>query len=389
MGPVSAHYPALDGDGRAALWCGGIDNFIGDVDIDVDGYEIWRAGVAVPVEPQVFDVLCYLIEHRHRVVGKMELLDNIWGDRFVGESALATRIKSARKAVGDDGRRQEVIRTSHGRGYRFVAEIVQTTVGDFADTTDEPALATVEAAEPAAQQSNVPAPVRPLVARDDELAALQQLLAANRLVTVVGPGGVGKTRLALEAATKWDHSSLGAVTFAALASISSPEEVSVAIRDALGAPTAASADAFGAVREALAGKSALLVLDNFEHLVDAATTLADLVESVPGIRLLITSRERLGLAGEQILELEPLALVPDGSADSLTTAPAVTFFEHAVRGVGSDVQLDGQHSGDAIAICETLDGLPLAIELAVSTDTVFPADIPEVAPRIAGNHGCR
>ncbi len=95
----------------------------GDHEIDLDRYEVRRAGHPVPVEPQVFDVLCYLVEHRDRVVTKEELLDNVWGDRFVSESALTSRIKDARRAVGDDGQLQHVIRTVHGRGYRFVADL--------------------------------------------------------------------------------------------------------------------------------------------------------------------------------------------------------------------------------------------------------------------------
>jgi pimeloyl-ACP methyl ester carboxylesterase/DNA-binding winged helix-turn-helix (wHTH) protein len=94
-----------------------------DREIDLERFEIRRGGHPVPVEPQVFDVLRYLVEHRDRVVMREELLDNVWGDRFVSESALTSRIKDARRAVGDDGQSQQVIRTVHGRGYRFVAEV--------------------------------------------------------------------------------------------------------------------------------------------------------------------------------------------------------------------------------------------------------------------------
>ncbi len=97
----------------------------GDVEMDLAGHEIRRSGEPVPVEPQVFDVLAYLVEHRDRLVPKTELLDEVWGDRFVSESALTSRIKAARRAVGDNGRDQQVIRTVHGRGYRFVAELVE------------------------------------------------------------------------------------------------------------------------------------------------------------------------------------------------------------------------------------------------------------------------
>ncbi len=338
----------------------------GAVVVDFGNYELIRDGQTVSIEPQVFDVLRYLIEHRDRVVGKEELLDNVWGNRFVSESALSSRIKSARQAVGDDGRRQEVIKTTHGRGYRFVAaldEAPDASQDDLArGSSNEPSHRPVER-----RPSTVPAPARPLVARDDEYDELVELLAANRMVTLVGPGGVGKTRLAIEVATRWDQSSGGAATFVGLAAVAGPDEVFVAIRDALGIAGSASADAFGAVGEALSGDSALLVLDNFEHVIESSTDLAELVKSVPGLWLLVTSRERLGLAGEQVLELQPLSVAADGS----TVGSAVTFFEHAVRGVGSAVDLDIDGRDDAAAICRTLDGLPLAIELAAAQTRYF------------------
>ena len=96
----------------------------GDVEVDTDRFEVRRSSEPVAVEPQVFDLLVYLIEHRDRVVTKAELLDNVWGDRFVSESALTSRIKAVRRAVGDDGRAQKIVHTVHGRGYRFVADVV-------------------------------------------------------------------------------------------------------------------------------------------------------------------------------------------------------------------------------------------------------------------------
>jgi pimeloyl-ACP methyl ester carboxylesterase/DNA-binding winged helix-turn-helix (wHTH) protein len=114
----------------------------GDVSIDSDRFTIDRRGERLQVQPQVFDVLVHLIEHRDRVVSKEELLDSVWGDQFVGESALTTRIKEARRAVGDDGVKQAVIRTAHGRGYQFVPEVdVEIPVPGAAPATAErPAL---------------------------------------------------------------------------------------------------------------------------------------------------------------------------------------------------------------------------------------------------------
>src|SRR4051794_25945185 len=92
-----------------------------DLEVDLDMFEVRRSGAAVPLEPQAFDVLAYLVTHRDRIVSKEELMDQVWGGRFVSEAAVTSRIKQLRRALGDDGQQQRTIRTQHGRGYRFVA----------------------------------------------------------------------------------------------------------------------------------------------------------------------------------------------------------------------------------------------------------------------------
>jgi len=154
-------------------------------ELDLPRFELRRHGAAVPIEPQVFDVLAYLIEHRDRVVTKEELLDNVWGDRFVSESALTSRIKAARRAIGDDGSRQTMIRTSHGRGYRFLGSLSDADAVAAADTT------TVD-----------PHPAV-LAGRQQELRELEHRLALaaagqRQLVFVAGSPGIGKTALVQE-----------------------------------------------------------------------------------------------------------------------------------------------------------------------------------------------
>jgi DNA-binding winged helix-turn-helix (wHTH) protein len=102
----------------------------GECELDLDRFELRRAGRLRPIEPQVFDLIAVLIRERHRVVPKEELLDTVWGNRFVTESALTSRVKAARQAIGDDGRRQRLIRTAHGRGYQFVAPVGQAAHPD-------------------------------------------------------------------------------------------------------------------------------------------------------------------------------------------------------------------------------------------------------------------
>src|SRR5438270_3817378 len=168
----------------------------GVCDLDTDIFELRRAGVPVPIEPQVFNVLAYLIEHRDRVVSKNEILDNVWGDRFVSESALTTRIKACRRAIGDDGQQQRMIKTLHGRGYRFVANV---RVGEFGRRDTDTDTDTDAVADAAGGQGDPSLPARwPIVGRRRELDRLAHWLQDHKTggVLFTGPAGVGKTRLA-------------------------------------------------------------------------------------------------------------------------------------------------------------------------------------------------
>lgn len=173
----------------------------GPHEVDFGRLELRRDGVPVPIEPQVFEVLAYLVEHRDHVVTKAELLDEVWDDRFVTESALTSRIKSARRAVLDDGRAQRVIQTVHGRGYRFVAPV------ELTDRRADPPSSGMSESPPAERlgrgsRNDLPAlDARwPLVGRRDDLAQLQRWLEDPAVggVLLTGPAGVGKSRLGRE-----------------------------------------------------------------------------------------------------------------------------------------------------------------------------------------------
>lgn len=175
-----------------------------EYELDTRSYELRRDGEPCAVEPQVFDVLLHLVRNRDRVVTKRELLDEVWGHRFVGESTMSSRVMAARKTVGDDGRAQRVIRTIHGRGFRFVAEVEER----------EPALRESDA--PPDPVVAAPARVARAVGRDAETgtltAALDDALAGRRrIVFVTGEAGLGKTTLveAFLAAAKERDPALG------------------------------------------------------------------------------------------------------------------------------------------------------------------------------------
>jgi DNA-binding winged helix-turn-helix (wHTH) protein len=125
----------------------------GTCELSLDRVELRRDGAPVAIEPQVFDVLAYLLTHRDRVVSKQELLDEVWGTRFVSESALTSRIKSARRAVGDTGRDQRIIHTVHGRGYRFVAEVEDDESSADGESFERMLERVLQCADPSARHS--------------------------------------------------------------------------------------------------------------------------------------------------------------------------------------------------------------------------------------------
>jgi DNA-binding winged helix-turn-helix (wHTH) protein len=170
-----------------------------DCELDVGRHELRRAGQVVAVEPQVMDVLAYLARHSDRLVTKSELLDEVWGDRFVSESALTSRIKSARRAVGDTGRDQRIIRTIHGRGYRFVAPVVDATTREAAITGSAVATPSAEGRAPfrtiPAGAAGATGDVEP--ATDDRVTELVRALGAGHghLLGIEGPYASRKTAL--------------------------------------------------------------------------------------------------------------------------------------------------------------------------------------------------
>jgi predicted ATPase/DNA-binding SARP family transcriptional activator len=241
-----------------------------------------------------------------------------------------------------------------------------------------------------AATGNLPAPVTSFIGRADELARVDLLLGAGRLVTVIGTGGAGKTRLAVEAARRRSQEYRDGTWLVDLAPVTEPAEVTVAIVSAFNLRAAAMFESHGTGRpdvrsllallvERLASGEYLLVIDNCEHLVEAvADVVATLLRRCPPLRILATSREPLAVDGEALVPLAPLGLPPaDADLEAAARAPAVRLFAERAAAVAPEFALDPTTRPDVVEVVRRLDGLPLALELAAARLRTLP--LPELA----------
>ena len=219
-----------------------------------------------------------------------------------------------------------------------------------------------------------PQPPTPLVGREEESVALRQLLQADdpRLVTLIGPAGVGKTRLAQHVALAAAPLFPDGVAFVALDGLDDPRMVSGVIGESLGVRESADQHIDEALRAFLANRRTLLVLDTFEQILDAAPRIADLVRACPGVRVLVTSRVALHVRGERTVSLGPLSLPVQGDIRAIGASAAVRFLVERARDAMPDFALTPDNAPTVAAICARLDGLPLAIELAVPWLKIWP-----------------
>ena len=219
---------------------------------------------------------------------------------------------------------------------------------------------------------NLPAPTTPFVGRESELAALTHLLSTSncRLLTLVGPGGVGKTRLAIELAAGQKEAATDGICFVSLAALSNASFMTTAIADALNLSLPTTGNPATQLFNYLQEKELLLVLDNLEHLLVAGeqeiTLLSDILQHAPQVRLIVTSRQRLHLQGEWVFEIHGLPLPPAQETSQFDHYSAVNLFIQSARRVDSNFKLTLNDQPAVARICQLVDGLPLGIELAAA-----------------------
>jgi predicted ATPase/DNA-binding winged helix-turn-helix (wHTH) protein len=303
---------------------------------------------------RALEILFVLVEQAGNVVPKNHLMARVWPGIFVEEGTLRVHIASLRKALGDNHSGMRFIENVTGLGYRFVAPVA---------VIDNSAGAAIAAAE---SETPFPLELIRIVGRAQIIGKLVTQVPERRLVSIVGAGGIGKTALALAVADRLRASYRDGVHFVSLGGIADPGRVASAVASVFRQPVL-SEDPLPRLAEHLGSKQLLVVFDNCEHVIGAAAIVAEyLLRCCEGLQILATSREPLRAAGEWVHRLAPLEL-PNRNDLSATQAMRFSaiqlFVERATAGTGT-FQLNEADVSVVVDICQKLDGLPLAIELA-------------------------
>jgi predicted ATPase/DNA-binding winged helix-turn-helix (wHTH) protein len=323
-------------------------NRFGPFELELDERRLLKAGAAIALRPRTFDLLAALVDRAGHLVTKNELFDRVWPNMVVEEAALRVQVLALRKVLGADA-----IATVSGQGYRFMLPVMKGGI----ETNRIPA-----------PKHNLPYQLTSFIGRQQEIAQLKGLVKANRLVTLTGAGGAGKSRLAMEVAGQLLDAFADGVWMVELAALSDSRLVPQAVAKTLALTEQPTRPVIETLGDYLASKRLLLVLDNVEHLLEGCVQFVDLIlRRSPDVAILVTSRERLAMAGELTYRV-PSLTVPgprdNVAPDALLAYDGVRLLVDRARLLRPGFSVTAENAASLASICYRLDGIPLAIELA-------------------------
>jgi predicted ATPase/DNA-binding winged helix-turn-helix (wHTH) protein len=334
-------------------------------EIDLGRRELRSRGIPVPLGGRAFEVVTVLVQSASELVTKDHMMERVWPGAIVGEGTLHVHISAVRKALGPD---RGLLKTASGRGYRLLGNWTP----QYREGTAAPVYSSLTRTS-GSPPNNFPPLITRLVGRAAACQFVRDLVSAYRVVTLTGPGGIGKTSLAIKAVRYLLPDFEDGGWLVELASLSDPGLVPSTVAATLGLKVTGEISAESVAR-AVGGRHLLLVLDNCEHVIDAAASLAEtLTRLCPRTTIVATSREVLRIDGEAVYRVPPLDVPALGQAapDYIMQYSAVELFVARTKALNAGFTPTAEDLASIGAICRHLDGIPLAIEFAAARAAVL------------------
>src|SRR6202795_853354 len=327
----------------------------GPFELSIGERMLRRHGQGLPLGDRALDILTYLADRPGEVIAKQELIGHVWSDVTVEEGSLRVHVAAIRKALGDGQFGNRYIANVKGRGYSFVGTVVPLT-----DNTES-------RNGNFRPQGRLSARPTMMIGRDTVVSAVSDKLRNERFVTLLGPGGIGKTTIALAVGRAAAEKFGGEVCLVDLECLTDPRHVAGTVATSLGVALK-SKDPCLELVNLVRSRKLLIILDSCEHVIESVASLAEqLYRQTEEIYVLTTSRESLNVEGEHCYRVPPLDCPPDGleqTANAVLRYPAVQLFVRRVAARSGSVVLTDEEAPFVAEICRKLDGIPLAIELA-------------------------
>jgi len=340
----------------------------GRFDLDPKRRVLLKDGRRLRLGGRSLEILIALAERVGEVVTKRELVSRLWPRSVVEDGTLRVHICALRKTLGEREADACYVENVSGRGYRLTVPVLRRSELTSSTAAHSSSAPVSSSSVPTSHRtSGLPMPLTPLIDHAQVVKMLATRVQLRRFVTITGPGGAGKTTVALRVADKLAPAYPNGVCFVEFASITQPRLVAEGLASALGlAP--ASTDPLAGVLTFIAGKSMLLVLDSCEHVVETAAQIAESVlKGAPNVHLLVTCREPLRAESESVHRLAPLATPPAASRLTLSETlafPAIQLFVERAAASLDTFELEEADAPVVAEICRGLGGNPLAIEVA-------------------------